>query len=98
MDGLVTAVAIHELVGLVRRSADETRLPCFHSKEFVFYLHRRVKLHLLRLIPDSVTVDNLAADDIAELDHIESRSTNRATVRALHPRLETCIVQVMLAR
>jgi hypothetical protein len=98
MHCLVAAVAIHlTAMRLVGCAANDAWLPDFDREQLVFHYHSRVDLCLLHLILHRITIDHRPADRLAQLHRVEFGAAYRATVRALNPRLETGVVQVVSA-
>jgi hypothetical protein len=95
--GLVAAVAEHLAVRIVRALANKAWLPDFHGEELVLHDHGWVNLSLLHLVLDGIAVNDGATDCLAELDGVEFGATYGTAVRALDPRLEACVVQVVSA-
>jgi len=92
VDSLVAAVAEHLAVRIVWALTDKTWFPDFHGEQLVFRDHGWIDLGLLHLILYGITVDDGAADCLAELDGVEFGATYGTTVRAFDPRLEAGVV------
>ena len=95
---LVAAVAEHLAVRVVGALADKAGIPHFDREQLIFHEHGWINLGFLHLILHGISVDDGAADCLAELDGVEYGATYGTAVRAFDPRLEAGIVQVVSAR
>jgi hypothetical protein len=83
---------------LIGCTTHDAWLPDFHREEFILHDHRRVDLGFLHLVLHGIAIDHRSADRLSQFHRVEFGTAYRAAVRALNPRLEAGVVQVVSAR